>query len=314
MQDCLNSKSSHSQPVMDAQPSAFHHIPVLSHALIQGLSIHDQGCYLDATVGGGGHSALILETFPQTHVTAIDQDTQALQAAQTRLQHYCDRIQFQHSNFSTYDPGDRRFDGIIADLGVSSAQLDQPERGFSFRHEADLDMRMDQSKDLTAADLINTYSERDLADIFYHYGEERFSRRIARKIVARRPIHTTTALAQVVAAALSNPKQKGRRHRRIHPATRVFQALRIAVNQELQVLEQFIETAPNWLKPGGRISIISFHSLEDRIVKLHFRDNPLLTVITKKPLIASDQEKAENSRARSAKLRIAERNDLAAPT
>lgn len=301
---------------MDEQPSAFHHVPVLSQELLQGLSVRDQGCYLDATVGGGGHSALILEAFPQTHVIALDQDIQALNAAQTRLERYCDRIQFQHSNFSTYDPGDHRFDGIFADLGVSSAQLDQPERGFSFRHEADLDMRMDQSQDLTAADLINTYGERDLADIFYNYGEERFSRRIARKIVARRPIHTTTALAQVVASAMSNPKQsKGRqRHRRIHPATRVFQALRIAVNQELQVLEQFIETAPTWLKPGGRISIISFHSLEDRIVKIHFRENPLLNVITKKPLIASDQERADNPRARSAKLRIAERNDLAPPT
>ena len=301
---------------MDAQPSAFHHVPVLGQELLQGLSIQDQGCYLDATVGGGGHSALILETFSQAHVVALDQDIQALNAAQTRLERYCDRIQFYHSNFSTYDPGDHRFDGIIADLGVSSAQLDQPERGFSFRHEADLDMRMDQSQELTAADLINTYSERDLADIFYHYGEERFSRRIARKIVARRPIHTTTALAQVVASAMSKPKQsKGRqRHRRIHPATRVFQALRIAVNQELQVLEQFIEKAPQWLKPGGRISIISFHSLEDRIVKIHFRENPLLNVITKKPLIAADQEKADNPRARSAKLRIAERTDLAPPT
>lgn len=297
---------------MDPQQLAFQHIPVLSRELIQGLAIKDQGCYLDATVGGGGHSALILERFPQTKIVALDQDSQALEAARARLDQYCDRIHFWQGNFATYHPGDLRFDGIIADLGVSSAQLDHPERGFSFRHEADLDMRMDQSQSLTAADLINTYSERKLADIFYHYGEERFSRRIARKIVARRPINTTTALAQVVVSALASSKSsKGRqRHRRIHPATRVFQALRIAVNQELQVLEQFIEAAPTWLKPSGRIGIISFHSLEDRIVKIHFREHSLLQVITKKPIIASDQEKAENSRARSAKLRIAEQMNV----
>jgi len=289
-----------------AQPQVYH-VPVLSQELLAGLCLQDQGCYLDATVGGGGHSALILAQFPQTKVVALDQDQAALQAAQGRLQTYCDRIQYWQGNFSTYDPGDLRFDGIIADLGVSSAQLDRPKRGFSFRHEADLDMRMDQSQPLTAAKLINTYSERDLADIFYHYGEERFSRRIARKIVAKRPITTTTDLARIVASTL--PTSKGRR--RLHPATRVFQALRIAVNQELQVLEKFIAVAPTWLKPGGRMGIISFHSLEDRIVKHHFRQSPLLEVITKKPLVATAQEKADNSRSRSAKLRIAARVDSA---
>lgn len=274
---------------------------------MQGLLVCDHGLYLDATVGGGGHSALILEQGSHTQVVALDQDIQALNAARARLDAYGDRIQFWQGNFAAYHPGDQRFDGIIADLGVSSAQLDRPERGFSFRYEADLDMRMDQSQALTAADVINTYTERELADLFYHYGEERFSRRIARKIVSKRPIATTTALAQVVASTLPSPK--GRR-RRIHPATRVFQALRIAVNQELQVLEQFIETAPTWLKPGGRMVIISFHSLEDRIVKIHFRQNPLLQVITKKPIVASEPEKTENTRSRSAKLRIAERVDL----
>lgn len=274
---------------------------------MEGLSISDQGLYLDATVGGGGHSALILERFPHTSVIALDQDAQALQAAEVRLQEYGDRIQFWHGNFASYDPGELRFAGILADLGVSSAQLDHPERGFSFRHEAPLDMRMDQNQALSAAEIVNTYPEQALADIFYQYGEERFSRRIARKIVAKRPIQTTTALAQVVMGAI--PTSPGRhRHRKIHPATRVFQALRIAVNQELQVLEQFIDTAPNWLEPGGRLGIISFHSLEDRIVKTHFRQNPQLQVITKKPITASAQEQAENSRARSAKLRLAERN------
>lgn len=290
-----------------AQPEVYH-VPVLSQELLQGLGVQDQGCYLDATVGGGGHSALILAQFAQTQVVALDQDSSALQAAQARLASCSDRIRFWQGNFATYHPGDLRFEGIIADLGVSSAQLDRPERGFSFRYEADLDMRMDQGQVLTAADVINTYSERDLADIFYHYGEERFSRRIARKIVSKRPITTTTALAQVVASSFPSPKGR-HRHRRIHPATRVFQALRIAVNQELQVLEQFLEAAPTWLKPGGRIGIISFHSLEDRMVKLHFRQNPLLQVITKKPIVASDQERAKNSRSRSAKLRFAERVD-----
>ncbi|WP_299492655.1 16S rRNA (cytosine(1402)-N(4))-methyltransferase RsmH [Acaryochloris sp. IP29b_bin.137] len=289
-----------------AQPEVYH-VPVLSQELLEGLCLKEQGFYLDATVGGGGHSALILEQFAQTKVVALDQDISALQAAQARLAAYCDRIQYWQGNFSTYQPGALRFDGIIADLGVSSAQLDRPERGFSFRHEADLDMRMDQGQALTAADIINTYSERDLADIFYHYGEERFSRRIARKIVSKRPITTTTALAQIVASSF--PPPKGRHRRRIHPATRVFQALRIAVNQELQALEQFIDAAPAWLKPGGRIGIISFHSLEDRMVKVYFRQNPLLQVMTKKPIVASDPEKAENSRSRSAKLRIAERVD-----
>lgn len=298
---------------MEAQQPPFQHTPVLSDELIQGLAIQAQGCYLDATVGGGGHSALILANFPHTKMVVLDQDTQALTAAQARLDRYGDRVQFWHSNFATYDPGELRFDGIIADLGVSSAQLDQPERGFSFRHEADLDMRMNQSQALMAADLINTYAERDLADIFYQYGEERFSRRIARKIVSKRPINTTTALAQVIASALPAPKGR-HRHRRIHPATRVFQALRIAVNQELQVLEHFLEVAPTWLKPGGRLGIISFHSLEDRIVKHHTRQNALLKVITKKPLMASEAEKAENSRARSAKLRIAERIDVVPST
>ncbi len=261
------------------------------------------GHYLDATVGGGGHSALMLAAAPDVRVTAIDQDEQAIAAAQAKLAEFKDRVQFYRTNFAAFQPGEQRFDGILADLGVSSAQFDIPDRGFSFRHAAPLDMRMDQQQDLTAADLINYWDETKLADIFYTYGEERLSRRIARRIVERRPFETTTELAEAIAYSVP----KSYRYGRIHPATRVFQALRIAVNQELSVLETFIDRAPHWLKPDGKIAIISFHSLEDRIVKHRFRESELLKVLTKKPLLPQDDEVAENVRARSAKLRIAER-------
>jgi 16S rRNA (cytosine1402-N4)-methyltransferase len=282
--------------------SEFLHVPVLSREVIEGLAIRDGGYYLDATVGGGGHSALILAAAPNVRVTAIDQDEHAIAAAKTKLEEFGNRVEFHRSNFSVFD-SKTKFDGILADLGVSSAQFDIPERGFSFRHEAALDMRMDQRQDLTAADVINYWEESKLADIFYTYGEERLSRRIARRIVEQRPFTTTIELAEAIARCV--PKQY--RYGRIHPATRVFQALRIAVNRELEVLETFIDRAPNWLKPGGRIAIISFHSLEDRIVKHRLKESPILKVITKKPIIAQDDEVQENVRARSAKLRIAER-------
>ncbi len=291
---------------MNLPAHPFHHVPVLGQTLVQGIGIRAGGHYLDATVGGGGHSQLILNV-ATTQVTALDQDLQALEAAQARLHDYGDRIQFQHSNFAIYDPANTRFDGIIADLGVSSTQLDQPDRGFSFRHEAPLDMRMDQQQTLTAAELVNRSAERELADIFYQYGEERFSRRIARHLVQQRPFQTTTELATAVTKALPKPSNPRKRYRGIHPATRVFQALRIAVNQELTVLAEFLHKAPTWLVPGGRIGIISFHSLEDRQVKHLFRENPHLRVLTKKPICAQPKEIAINPRARSAKLRIAER-------
>jgi len=281
---------------------AFAHVPVLSQEVVEGLAIRSQGHYLDATVGGGGHSALILAA-ADVRVTAIDQDDQALTAAQEKLSEFGDRVQFQQSNFANFDPGDTKFDGILADLGVSSAQFDIGDRGFSFRHTAPLDMRMDRRQDLTAADAINHWEEAKLAEIFYTFGEERLSRRIARRIVEKRPFQTTTELAETIAYSVP-PKY---RYGRIHPATRVFQALRIAVNQELLVLETFIDKAQNWLKPEGRIAIISFHSLEDRIVKHRFKESPLLKVLTKKPIIAQDSEVKQNPRARSAKLRIAER-------
>ncbi|MBD1879471.1 16S rRNA (cytosine(1402)-N(4))-methyltransferase RsmH [Coleofasciculus sp. FACHB-T130] len=282
---------------------AFFHLSVLSRELIAGLAIRPGGHYLDATVGGGGHSRLMLEAAPDVRVTAIDQDEQAIAAAKTQLHDFGERIQFWHGNFTKYQPNGLTFDGIIADLGVSSAQFDVPERGFSFRHQADLDMRMNQQQSLTAAEVINHWKEAELADIFFKYGEERLSRRIARAIVEKRPFQTTTELAEAI--AYSVPRQY--RYGRIHPATRVFQALRIVVNDELKSLETFLNQAPTWLKPGGRIGIISFHSLEDRLVKHGFRELPILQVLTKKPITPQDDELENNPRSRSAKLRIAER-------
>jgi 16S rRNA (cytosine1402-N4)-methyltransferase len=284
----------------------YHHVSVLSRELMEGLALQEGGLYLDATVGGGGHSELVL-AFPGTQVIAIDRDRQALNAAQTRLQeNYGDRIQFWQGNFADYDPGTQKFHGIFADLGVSSAQLDQPERGFSFRHEAALDMRMDQTYPRTAADLVNRSKEKELADIFYYYGEERHSRRIAKHIVNCRPFETTTQLANAIAAVLPRHQTGRTRGTPIHPATRVFQALRIAVNEELKSIETFLTRAPHWLHPGGRIAVISFHSLEDRIVKHTLRGTECLRVLTRKPIQAQPDELRENPRSRSAKLRIAE--------
>jgi 16S rRNA (cytosine1402-N4)-methyltransferase len=291
---------------------AFSHIPVLSRELIAGLTIQAGGHYLDATVGGGGHSRLILQAAPDVKLIAVDRDAAAIAAAQTQLAEFGDRVQFVRSNFATYAPKNETFDGIIADLGVSSYQFDTATRGFSFRHEAPLDMRMDDRQSLTAAAAINTWDEKKLADIFFHYGEERYSRRIARRIVEKRPFHTTTELAGAIAAAVPSAYRHGKsrspaRQKSIHPATRVFQALRIVVNDELTSLENFLQLAPQWLKSGGRIAVISFHSLEDRIVKNAFRSSELLQIITKKPLVPQTDEIAQNPRSRSAKLRIAER-------
>lgn len=286
--------------------SKFHHVPVLGQEVVQHLALRPDGEYLDATVGGGGHSLLLLEAMPESHLWAIDQDAQAIAAAQARLMPYGDRVIFWQGNFSQFEPGDRHFDGVLADLGVSSAQFDIAERGFSFRQEAPLDMRMNQQQSLTAAEIINHWDEKSLADIFYHYGEERLSRRIARRIVEQRPFQTTTELAEAIAYAV--PKKY--RYGRIHPATRSFQALRIAVNQELEVLDTLLEKAPCWLKPGGRLVIISFHSLEDRRVKQAFRHQSQLQIITKKPITATAAEVETNPRSRSAKLRVAEKHEV----
>ena len=296
-----------------------YHVPVLTQELIEGLGIRPSGRYLDATLGGGGHSRLILKAAPDVVVVAIDQDLEAIRfcqqsfAASTPKSGFfpdgaadadlSSRCQFWHGNFADYPAKELSFDGIIADLGVSSAQLDTPARGFSFRHQANLDMRMNQQQSLTAADIINQWEEAKLANIFYTYGEERLSRRIAKRIVADRPFQTTVELAEAIARSVG-PKY---RYGRIHPATRVFQALRIAVNSELASLEAFLKQAPQWLKPGGRIGIVSFHSLEDRLVKHGFIASPILRVLTKKPIQAQAEELARNPRARSAKLRLAER-------
>jgi 16S rRNA (cytosine1402-N4)-methyltransferase len=283
--------------------SEFVHVPVLPTEIVEGLAVRDGGLYLDATLGGGGHSGLILQAAPDARVIGIDQDPQAIAAAQAHLAVYGDRLEVWLGNFGDYDPGDRQFDGIIADLGVSSAQVDIPERGFSFRLEAPLDMRMNPQQVLTAADVVNTWDETDLANAIYQYGEERLSRRIARRIVERRPLRTTTELAETIFHSVP----KSYRYGRIHPATRTFQALRIVVNRELEVLERLLEQAPTWLKPGGRLGIISFHSLEDRMVKHAFRQHPDLRVLTKKPILPTPEEVEQNGRSRSAKLRWAEK-------
>jgi 16S rRNA (cytosine1402-N4)-methyltransferase len=294
---------SDSSPTLSIDEQIFSHLPVLPQEVITGLAVSAGGHYLDTTVGGGGHSRLILQTAPDVRLTAIDQDEDALAAARKELTQFGDRVKFIQSNFAAYPFPAATFNGILADLGVSSYQLDTPERGFSFRHTASLDMRMDKQGSLTAAEVINEWDEAELADIFFKYGEERLSRRIARRIVERRPFDTTTELAEAIASAVP-PKY---RYGRIHPATRAFQALRIVVNDELKSLETFLEKAPNALVPGGRIAVISFHSLEDRLVKHGLRNSPLLRVITKKPITAQESEIANNPRSRSAKLRIAER-------
>lgn len=301
----------------DVAPAAeslpFFHIPVLAEQVIDGLQVKAGGRYLDATVGGGGHSKLILEAAPDVEIVALDQDLQALAAAKEQLTEFSDspsqrlrqRITYHHTNFAHYNPVNLHFDGILADIGVSSTQLDQAQRGFSFRQEAPLDMRMDTRQDLTAEDIVNHWDEKTLADTIYEYGEERLSRRIARRLIERRPFRTTTELASAIASAYPTKAKHGR----IHPATRTFQALRIAVNRELDVLTTFLERAPDWLNPSGRLCIISFHSLEDRIVKYAFRGDERLDIVTKKPLVASREEIRENKRSRSAKLRVAERKN-----
>ena len=298
----MSLKSDPRQETPSLNAGHFAHIPVLSRELIEGLQPIAGGHYLDATVGGGGHSRAILQAFPDITLIGIDRDEQAIAAASVNLAEFGeDRYRLWQGNFSDYKESDRKFDGIIADLGVSSPQLDLAERGFSFRHDAPLDMRMDRRQPLTAADIVNFRDEKELADIFYLYGEERLSRRIARHLVQNRPFQSTKALAEAIARSVPRKYRYGR----IHPATRSFQALRLVVNDELPSLQKFLASAPQWLKPEGRIGIISFHSLEDRIIKHTFRDSHQLQVMTKKPIVAQAEEVSQNPRARSAKLRFA---------
>lgn len=289
---------------MEKYKEEFQHKPVLCQEVLEYLNVREDGHYLDATVGLGGHAELILSRGNNIRITAIDQDELAINFVKERLKSYGDRVTFFQGNFADFFPeNDKIFDGIIADLGVSSPQLDNPARGFSFRLEGDLDMRMNQSQPLTAKDIVNSWGEKELADLLFAYGEERYSRQIARMIVQKRPFYTTTQLAEAIASCVPTKY----RHGRIHPATRTFQALRIKVNDELGSLERFLQKAPFWLKEGGRIAVISFHSLEDRIVKNQFRHHPLLKIVTKKPIVPSITEKNNNPRSRSAKLRVAER-------
>jgi 16S rRNA (cytosine1402-N4)-methyltransferase len=285
----------------DPSSIPFVHVTVLRDELVQGV-LSASGCYLDATLGGGGHSLHLLETNPTATIIGLDQDEAALAAAADRLAPYADRVTLIHSNFDRYDPGSLRFDGIMADLGVSSAQLDQADRGFSFRYDAPLDMRMDRSQGRTAAELVNHCDEAELASILYTYGEERLSRRIARAIVEGRPINTTAELVEAIRQVVPGSYRNGR----ISPATRTFQGLRIAVNRELDALETFLTKAPTWLTPTGKIGIISFHSLEDRLVKHRLKECDRLEVLTKKPILPGDVETRKNPRSRSAKLRIAQ--------
>ena len=301
-----------------ASPPQFRHVPVLLNEVIGGLAPQAGGRYIDGTLGGGGHAfATLAASAPDGRLLGIDTDPAALAAAGQRLALYGGRATLAHGNFRdigaiAQSHGFAAVDGILLDLGVSSHQLDTPERGFSFTADAPLDMRLNPAEGPSAADLVNETPEDELADIIYQYGEERGSRRVARFIAeARRKeaITTTAQLAELVARAL------GGRHGKIHPATRTFQALRIAVNNELGSLEAALPQATELLAPGGRLAIISFHSLEDRIVKLFFRAESgyggsprnSLTILTKKPIEASDDEARRNPRSRSAKLRIAAR-------
>lgn len=309
----------------------FKHYSVLLNETIEGLNIKPDGIYVDGTLGGGGHSYEICKRLTTGRLIGIDQDTQALEAASKRLEEFKDKTTFIHSNYENMIPklkelGIERVDGIVLDLGVSSYQLDNFERGFSYRSEdSPLDMRMNPEDEKTAADIVNTYSEEDLTRILFAYGEEKFSRKISKNIVKfrqNRPICTTGELNSIIEQSIP-AKQRAVGG---HPSKRVFQAIRIELNRELQVLEDHIGEMTEHLNADGRICIITFHSLEDRIVKNAFKlaedpcvcpkDFPVCVcgkqslgrVVTRKPILPSDAELEENSRSKSAKLRIFERN------
>lgn len=288
------------------------HVPVLRDEVIEGLMPRPGGLYVDGTLGLGGHAQAILEkASPTGRLIGFEWDGEAAKKAAARLSPYGERLRIVRASYADLVPElarleEKAIDGLIADLGVSSLQLDQAERGFSFRAESALDMRMDRSRPLTAATLVARLSEEQLADIFYHYGEERQARRIARFLVQARqeePVATTGRLAAIVAAAVPRKYHPPK----VHVATKVFQALRIAVNGELDNLTRLLATAPEVLKSGARICIITFHSLEDRIVKQAFSGNPAYRMLARRPIEPSVQEVAGNPRARSAKLRIAVR-------
>ncbi|MBD2423963.1 16S rRNA (cytosine(1402)-N(4))-methyltransferase RsmH [Cyanobium sp. FACHB-13342] len=291
----------------------FDHVPVLAEPVVAGfaglaplLAAQGGGVLVDCTLGGGGHSALLLEAHPQLHLVGLDQDPLARAAAAARLAPFGQRVTIVASNFAAYTPPGPVL-AVLADLGVSSPQLDGAERGFSFRSDGPLDMRMNPEAGETAAALLARLEEGELADLIYAYGEERLSRRIARRIkdhlASEGPFPGTAALAYAVAGCYPPAARRGR----IHPATRTFQALRIAVNDELAALDTLLDQAPDWLARGGLFGVISFHSLEDRRVKTAFLGDERLERVTRKPLIASAEEQERNPRSRSAKFRLARR-------
>ncbi len=308
----------------------FEHKSVLKEETIQGLAIKADGVYVDCTLGGGGHSEAIASMLGENGLLlGFDQDIHALEAAKDRLQAYKNRMKFIHANFSELEAvlakeNISQVDGVLFDLGVSSPQLDRGERGFSYQHDARLDMRMNQQQELDAFRIVNDWSFQDLVKIFYQYGEEKFSKQIARKIEERRktaPIETTYDLVDIIKEAIPAPaRRKGG-----HPAKRVFQALRIAVNDELDVFNDALHQAAKVIGINGRIAVITFHSLEDRLCKQAFkkwstdketpRHLPILPkeneapfrLITRKPIVATSDELDENRRSRSAKLRIVEK-------
>lgn len=307
----------------------FKHISVLYNETISGLNIKDGGIYVDGTLGGGGHSLGILSSARDVRLIGIDQDPEAIEAAGRRLAPFGDSVSLVNRNFSEIksilkEMNIDGIDGAVLDLGVSSYQLDNAERGFSYMHNSRLDMRMDKDNPKSAYEVINEYSFDELKRIFYDYGEEKWSARVAQFIVERReekPIETTFELVDIIKAAI--PKKV--RAEGSHPAKRIFQAVRIEVNNELGILRPAVNDIVEALKPGGRIAVITFHSLEDRIIKNAFTDlatgcicpksfpvcvcnrQPVVKVITKKPILPTRQEEIDNSRSKSAKLRIAEK-------
>ena len=313
--------------------TAFEHSSVLPTEVLDHLAPRDHGVYVDGTLGGAGHAAAILEQAPHASLIGIDRDPQALEAARSRLGTLGERARLVHADYVEIprvlsDLGIAKVDGILLDLGVSSPQLDQAERGFSFMKAGPLDMRMDPTRGQTVLQLLEELDDVGLAEVISELGEERYAKRIARLIkeaLREDRIHTTIDLAQVIAQGIPVVEQ---RKSKIHPATRTFQALRIAVNAELEQLERFLAVFPDLLVTGGRCAIISFHSLEDRLVKNRFRDlawtsslppklaadagertHAVCELITRKGVVASDDEIAKNPRARSARLRVCERTD-----
>jgi 16S rRNA (cytosine1402-N4)-methyltransferase len=308
----------------------FEHTTVLLKETVLGLDIKKDGIYVDCTLGGAGHSEFLASQLGESgRLYCFDQDQSAIDHAKERLAPYLDRVTFVRSNFrfikeELNELGVQQVDGVMFDLGVSSPQLDTPERGFSYHHDAPLDMRMDLQGDLTAYEVVNNWPYADLVRIFFRYGEEKFSKQIARKIEAAReiqPIETTGQLVELIKDGIPAPaRRKGG-----HPAKRVFQAIRIAVNDELDAVEEALEKSIDILKPGGRISVITFHSLEDRICKSIFKEKasgpdlppglpvipdeykPELKLVNRKPILPSEEELERNNRARSAKLRVAEK-------